>query len=320
MKFLIIDDYYPEALDYFYQSNPGIVDAPYEEHRQWLMGQNHGTADYWEKALIRRGHEATTWVTNSKLSRPDYEPEFVIAQNVGQPIPMFSSGPRLVAFCSYRAEDVNLKDWDLVVTSFPHYMGRLKSLGQRALFLPLAFDPSVLPPVPYRRTLPITFFGGLGHNHIWRRGTEVLEAVASSFDEFLWGGYASQVLPPRLALSHIGDAWGKHYFRFLASSQITLNRHGEIAAGYANNMRLFEATGCGACLVTEEAPNLSDYFEVGKECVTYRSAGDLIVTLRRLLNEPEEVAAIAEAGQKRCLAEHTYDHRCEVFLDAVQSL
>ena len=38
----------------------------------------------------------------------------------------------------------------------------------------------------------------------------------------------------------------------------------------ATNMRLFEATGCGAMLITDAKQNLGDLFSVGVEIVAYR--------------------------------------------------
>jgi spore maturation protein CgeB len=40
-------------------------------------------------------------------------------------------------------------------------------------------------------------------------------------------------------------------FKILARSKIVINRHGTIAGNYAVNMRMYEATGSGAMLVTE---------------------------------------------------------------------
>jgi hypothetical protein len=42
-------------------------------------------------------------------------------------------------------------------------------------------------------------------------------------------------------------------YRVLARSGIVVNRLGPVAEGAANNMRLFEATGAGALLLTEAA-------------------------------------------------------------------
>jgi hypothetical protein len=56
----------------------------------------------------------------------------------------------------------------------------------------------------------------------------------------------------------------------LAHSQVTLNRQIEAAEGSANNMRLFEATGVGAMLVTDDGKNLSDLFRRAEEVVITR--------------------------------------------------
>jgi spore maturation protein CgeB len=71
-------------------------------------------------------------------------------------------------------------------------------------------------------------------------------------------------------------------------------------------MRLFEATGAGAMLVTESAPNLSDFFAEGREVVTYDHPDDLMEKLSHYLEHDGERIAIASAGQRRTLRDHTY--------------
>jgi spore maturation protein CgeB len=95
-------------------------------------------------------------------------------------------------------------------------------------------------------------------------------------------------------------------YRALAQSRIVVNRHSTAAEGFANNMRLFEATGTGAMLVTEAAPNLADFFEPGQEVVTYDGADDLMQKLGHYLEHDGERRAIAAAGQARTLRDHTY--------------
>jgi len=95
-------------------------------------------------------------------------------------------------------------------------------------------------------------------------------------------------------------------YRVLAESKIVLNSHIAYAEGQANNMRLFEATGVGALLVTESAPNLADFFEPGREVVSYDGPTDLVDKLRHYIDHDDERRAIAEAGQARTLRDHTY--------------
>ena len=100
-------------------------------------------------------------------------------------------------------------------------------------------------------------------------------------------------------------------YRVLAQSRITVNVHIDVAENFANNMRLYEATGCGALLLTDEKDNLDDLFRTGDEVVAYRSVDDAIDKIRHYMQHPDEAAAIARAGQQRTLSEHTYRHRME---------
>jgi spore maturation protein CgeB len=98
-------------------------------------------------------------------------------------------------------------------------------------------------------------------------------------------------------------------YRVLASSRITLNRHIDVAEGQANNMRLYEATGSGALLVTDRARMLDELFDPGAEVVAYADEDDLVQQVTRLMADDESRLRIAEAGQARTLAEHSYRDR-----------
>jgi spore maturation protein CgeB len=78
--------------------------------------------------------------------------------------------------------------------------------------------------------------------------------------------------------------------------------------------RNFEVPGCGGFLLTERVPHLERYFAYDREIGVYDDADDLVEKVGHWLAHPEERAAVAEAGYRRVLAEHTYDHRfAEIF-------
>lgn len=78
--------------------------------------------------------------------------------------------------------------------------------------------------------------------------------------------------------------------------------------------RTFEVPGCGGFLLTESVPHLDDYFEIGREVATFGSPGELEEQVSYWLANPKERAAVADAGYRRVMAEHTYDHRfAEIF-------
>src|SRR5437764_8907748 len=103
----------------------------------------------------------------------------------------------------------------------------------------------------------------------------MLERLARELPVDVWG-FGSEGLPAGSAIlgRYRGEAWGLDMYSVLAQSRITLNRHGEVAGGYAANMRMFEATGAGALLVTDSGKNLSELFEPGREVVTYVTEDD----------------------------------------------
>jgi spore maturation protein CgeB len=75
--------------------------------------------------------------------------------------------------------------------------------------------------------------------------------------------------------------------------------------------RNFEVPGCGGFLLTERLPHLERYFELGREVAVYDGPDDLVEQVGYWLSHDSERAAVAEAGYRRVLAEHTYDHRFE---------
>jgi len=220
-----------------------------------------------------------------------------------------------------------LRVYDLLLSSFPHYVERFQALGVDSAYLRIAFDERVLdrlrdvgvdpdPAAPGRSGA--VFVGGLDPR-VHAEGVARWERLITQapFDVY---GYGGDRLAPDSALREAwrGEAWGLEMYAALARSGIALNRHIAAAEGFANNMRLFEATGVGALLVTEAAPNLGDLFEPGSEVVTYRDDDELAAVLRHYLDNPEERQAIAAAGQRRTLAEHTYGRRMAELVELLE--
>jgi spore maturation protein CgeB len=103
--------------------------------------------------------------------------------------------------------------------------------------------------------------------------------------------------------------FGIEMFQQLRDSRIVFNNHIDISPVSASNMRLFETTGVGACLLTDWKKNLPELFEPDKEVVTYRAAEECTEKVKYLLENENERRTIAEAGQRRTLREHTFENR-----------
>jgi spore maturation protein CgeB len=105
-------------------------------------------------------------------------------------------------------------------------------------------------------------------------------------------------------------------FPQLQRTRVSLNTHIDISATHASNMRLYEATGAGSCLLTDWKSNLGELFEDGVEVVSYKSADECVEKVNYLLAHEDERRAIATGGQRRTLRDHSFDNRA-VQLDQI---
>jgi len=202
--------------------------------------------------------------------------------------------------------DSFLKGYDLILTSFPHFVPRLRDLGIASEYFRIGFDERVLYLLGNsKKDIDFSFVGGISRHH--GDAIPLLEHLAAHTDIRLFG-YGAVTLPitSQLRQRHGGEVWGVDMYRALARSRITLNRHINVAENNANNMRLYEATGVGAMLLTDRKDNLQELFDVGKEVVAYSNKDEAADLVRYYIDHPEEIKKIAEAGQQRTLRDHTY--------------
>ena len=108
----------------------------------------------------------------------------------------------------------------------------------------------------------------------------------------------------RLFRGNTGPLYGMKMFQFLRDSRLVLNMHGD-RIGFAANIRLFEATGVGSCLLTDWKENIPDLFEPGKEVLVYHSIEEAKDIALYCLKHPEFTRQIALNGQKRTVAEYS---------------
>lgn len=212
----------------------------------------------------------------------------------------------------------NLLEFDLVITSFPHYVDKFRKMGINSEYLPLAFEPRILKKINgQKRIYDVTFIGSFTPFH--QRGTKILDEVARKIPINIWSQGLIYLLPnsPLQRYFH-GEVWGLSMYEVLAQSKIVINRHISVARDYANNMRLYESTGMGAMLISDEKKNLHELFEISKEVVTYKDSLDLIDKIKYYLTQEDKRKKLAAAGQKRTLKEHTYRKRMEELINILK--
>jgi spore maturation protein CgeB len=119
----------------------------------------------------------------------------------------------------------------------------------------------------------------------------------------------------RLLSNNRQSVYGIDMYNLFRNAGIVLNMHIGISRDYAGNMRLFEVTGVGSCLLTDNKKNIGELFDTTKEIVVYDNAQDCIEKAKWLLSNETERDKIARAGHQRTISSHTVENRCKLILD-----
>jgi spore maturation protein CgeB len=202
-----------------------------------------------------------------------------------------------------------LCEFDLILSSLPNLVDQIRDYGVQSEFLPIGFDTRLIGKFEQvTRDIPISFVGGISPRH--PTTIPMLEAAYEINNNLQIYGYGREFIPKSSPIfnNHLGNAWGNEMFKILSRSQVTLNRHIDVSQQFANNMRLFEATGMGALLLTDYKINISQYFVVGEEIMVYNNMADLQNILKNLFANEFELSIIAMRGQKRTLTDHNYEN------------
>ncbi len=356
MKILIIDPYYSDFLNSFYLKNPKLKNKNYYEQKQAIFDKCFGTADFYSTNLIKLGHQAEDIISNCETLQKqwakehnlkfsngflnklfgssweekileeqikEFKPDVIYCQSVYSPganflkkIKKYIKLTVAQAACKLPADKKCFEPYDLIISSLPNIVARMKEYGKNSEYLPLAFEATILNKLKKINTpYDVTHIGGYGAIHNERN--KILEKVADKIKIDFWG-YGIDNLDENSPIlkNYHGEAWGLDMYNILYNSKITLTAHiKKVAKNYANNMTLYESTGTGTMLITDYKDNLGELFEIGKEIETYKTKEELLEKVNYYLAHEDERKKIAEAGQKRTIKDHTYEIRMKELID-----
>lgn len=200
-----------------------------------------------------------------------------------------------------------IADYDLIVSALPTILEKANALGVDTAYLPLGFDErNVLAVTPPSRDIDAIFVGSFYNNQ--PNTYEMLKLAQKQIPGLrIYGPSGKGVLEKHgLISNYFGEAWGQEMFSLLERSKIVLNRHGSAAGDFAVNMRMYEATGMGAGLITETKSNLLSLFVPGVEVETYSSPAEAVEKAKQLLDDPQRLQQLQENGKSKTLKSHTY--------------
>ena len=285
---------------------------------RWVLGRRAGVIP-WPRQLPPRDWATEVLIRQIKKFSPDVL--YIQEMNSFSAAFLREVKPFVKLVVGQIAYPVNpgadFREYDLILSSFPHYVSRFRDDGLTSEYLKLSFDPRVLSRLDRRKNYDAVFVGSLSIDHAER--IEFLERVASLQPLEVWGPGSDSLRPdsPLRQQSH-GNAWALDMYQVLGQARVSLNHHIDAAGPYANNMRLYEATGVGSLLITDWKVNLDEIFETGKEVVAYHTPEECAELITYYLEHSEEREAIASAGQKRTLSEHTYYGRMQELVEILE--
>jgi hypothetical protein len=115
-----------------------------------------------------------------------------------------------------------------------------------------------------------------------------------------------------------GEVFGIDMYTKLAMSLVTFNSHISVAGNEAANLRLFEATGLGSCLLTDKKNNISDFF-TADEIVSYDNKYDAVEKAKYLLLNPKKTEQIGKKAKQKTYNQHSLEIRWNSFIQYLNS-
>lgn len=342
IMFLNVD--YAAFIDRIYRDVLGLADLPYEEQKARILEEGFGDADHWSRGMIAAGWDAEVVITNNESLMPAWAiensfkwdiPETWLRERIRRyrPDVLFAMGPWMVnkrihevarqsgvkviaGHVGSQLDNFATDRYDVIFTANPPYVDKFTDAGVYCIYLPMAFAPRLFKREGGRSPAEwkdVVFVGGITANH--QRRQKLIKEVGKVLWENgraldCWGyGFDDNELKDAQGICYHGEAWGRDAYRIFGESRIAINAHIDFAHPYVGNMRMFEATGCGALLITDWGENVDDLFVPGIEIVTYKSITGAAAAVLHYLDRREESAMIAENGRQRTMRDHTYDQR-----------
>ena len=206
-----------------------------------------------------------------------------------------------------------LAPYDAIFFKEPWLTDRLRAtLGLPVYYLPQACNPRWHRPVAQAGTEPCLVIAG----NMYPGRIRLLDRlIAKGIPLRLYGGgFPRWIGETACRAVHTGRYIAREekarVFRS-ASGVLNTMQLGEINGV---NARLFEAAGCGAAVLTEFRPTVSELFEVGKEVLAFHDFDDLLEQATRLLSGRGLTERLGDAATRRAHRDHTYDLRVTAIL------
>ena len=294
-----------------------------------------------------RSHSLNNWQFEIlKEQIKFYKPNIIFVNNPAienKYYELFNSfNTKIISFDGISAHNKNiLKYSNLIVTCLKSSYNFYKKFNKQVYYMPHGFDTRINQIIQKDKVkkYDAIFIGNIKNKHHTQR-VDLLNHMISETDIKLWIGDANKKLKKKnlkkiinfrnylsnlnylknyfkvrnIVNKSLGKVYGKDMYQLIVESNMILNNHIDISQNQMANIRLFESTGLGSCLLTDYKSNLTEFFNTD-EIVTYKNNEEAIDKMKYLSDNPNEAKKIAEKGMKKTLTKHTIQLRWENFLN-----
>jgi spore maturation protein CgeB len=215
-----------------------------------------------------------------------------------------------------RKQGLLVKHWDLVLIKDKYAAFKLRTLGINAEYFAEAMNPDWHRKCYEKIGTNLCFAGNVyNYRHYLIRSL----ADLGYSDITLYGDR-----PPRWAAPQVKATYQHQFIVKLEKSKIfgeslACINSTAMSEGNSLNCRAFEIAGAAGLQIMEYRSAIEDCFEPEKEIVTYSSLPELSEKIERFKKDQDLAEQIRTNGNRRALAEHTYQHRLEYIFKRVSS-
>jgi len=204
-------------------------------------------------------------------------------------------------------DGVNIENFDLIVSGALPIVTELRARGKSSELLLHGFREEILTQLsPANKRYDISFVGQLTDGR-----PELLKELSKYLNIDVWANNPQDEAKMK-AISGLHwhqPVYGLDMYQTLRDSKIIINHHIDAVKNYASNQRLYEVTGVGTMLLTDNASNLEEIFHIDQEIVSYNNPRECADIALYYIDNPKEREKIALAGKQRTLSSHTVEHR-----------
>jgi glycosyltransferase involved in cell wall biosynthesis len=222
-------------------------------------------------------------------------------------------------------------NYDVIVNNFPSLLAEYRVQGARAEYFFPGHDPEMDAYAANRsRPIDVLFVGTYSRHHV--RRAALLEAVAGLGGECNVALHLDRSRFTALAESPIGligplrkyrrphsirtvaraPLFGRDLLHVLSQTKIVFNGAIDMAGEDRGNLRVWEALGCGAAMVSDKGTYPQPMLP-GRDFVTYANTEEASLKIRHLLDNPLDRAEIAQHGHDMIRTAYSKEAQWQAF-------